>query len=422
MKGALKAIEKEKVMRILHTSDWHIGRTLYGRKRYEEQEAFLNWACNVISDENIDVLLVAGDIFDNTTPSNRAQELYYRFLHRIAGSRRRHIVITSGNHDSPSFLNAPKELLKYLDVHVVGYKTESPADEVIILSDADNQPGLIVCAAPYLRDRDIRTVEPGESVEDKGKKLIEGIRNHYREICETAETIRNDSGRDIPIVAMGHLFTAGGRVIEGDGVRELYVGSLAHVETDIFPECIDYLALGHLHSCQRIQGLSHMRYSGSPIPIGFNEAKQEKKVLLVEFNSGTAAVTEIPVPCFQALESIKGDWEIVSQRIEELKSQDSAVWLEIHYEGEGAAGDIREKFEKAVENTRIELLCVKSRRIPEHMLTGLENEDALYDLNVDDVFIKCMESKEVSDEQRAELLSAYREIVRSVEEDDIRAE
>ena len=107
-------------MRILHTSDWHIGRTLYGRERYGEFDAFLDWLAVRAEEENIDVLLVAGDVFDNSTPGNHAQELYYRFLCRMAVSSNRHVVVTAGNHDSPSFLNAPRELLKCLNVHVVG--------------------------------------------------------------------------------------------------------------------------------------------------------------------------------------------------------------------------------------------------------------------------------------------------------------
>ena len=96
-------------MKILHTSDWHLGRSLYGKKRYDEFSEFLDWLGKTIEEECIDLLLVAGDIFDTSTPSNRAQKLYYRFLCRVAGSCCRHIVVIAGNHDSPSFLNAPKE-------------------------------------------------------------------------------------------------------------------------------------------------------------------------------------------------------------------------------------------------------------------------------------------------------------------------
>ena len=159
-------------MRILHTSDWHIGRTLCGRKRYDEFEMFLDWLIDTIQREQVDILLVAGDIFDTSSPSNRAQELYYRFLCRAAASSCRHVVIIAGNHDSPSFLNAPKELLRAINVHVVGAAAENREDEVFVLTQGDGTPELIVCAVPYLRDRDIRIAEAGESVEDKGKIFL----------------------------------------------------------------------------------------------------------------------------------------------------------------------------------------------------------------------------------------------------------
>jgi len=239
-------------MRVLHTSDWHIGRTLYGRKRYEEFEAFLTWLAETIQQNEIDALLVAGDVFDTSAPSNRAQELYYRFLCRVAASSCRHVVVVAGNHDSPSFLNAPKELLKALDVHVVGSSTESLEDEVLVLRNEQDAPELIVCAVPYLRDRDIRVAEAGESVEDKERKLIDGIRTHYAAVAALAEQKREELGVDIPIVGTGHLFTAGGQTVDGDGVRELYVGTLAHVTAGIFPANFDYLALGHLHVPQNV--------------------------------------------------------------------------------------------------------------------------------------------------------------------------
>ena len=143
-------------MKILHTSDWHIGRTLYGRRRYEEFEAFLAWLLATIEREQVAVLLVAGDVFDSSTPGIRAQELYYRFLCRVADSCCRHVVAIAGNHDSPSFLEAPRELLRALDVHVVGVSGDNPMDEVLVLRNQQNNPELIVCAVPYLRDRDIR--------------------------------------------------------------------------------------------------------------------------------------------------------------------------------------------------------------------------------------------------------------------------
>jgi len=409
-------------LKLLHTSDWHIGRTLYGRKRYEEFEAFMSWLAETIQQNEIDALLVAGDVFDTSAPSNRAQELYYRFLCRVAASSCRHVVVVAGNHDSPSFLNAPKELLKALDIHVVGSSTESPEDEVLVLRNEQDAPELIVCAVPYLRDRDIRVAEAGESVEDKERKLIEGIRTHYAAVAALAEQKREELGVDIPIVGTGHLFTAGGQTVDGDGVRELYVGSLAHVTAGIFPACFNYLALGHLHVPQKVNGSETIRYSGSPLPMGFGEAKQQKSVCQVEFHSTAASVQLIDVPIFQKLERVKGDWEGISNRIIELSATDSQGWLEVIYDGTEVIGDLRERLEAAISGTQMEILRIKNNRIIERVLGQIHEEETLDDLNVNDVFERCLAVHDVPEEQRPELLRAYQETVSSLYEDDVQAE
>ena len=414
-------------MKILHTSDWHIGRTLYGRKRYEEFDSFLTWLAETIQQNEIDALLVAGDVFDTSAPSNRAQELYYRFLCRVAASSCRHVVVIAGNHDSPSFLNAPRELLKALNVHVVGSSSESLEDEVLVLRSELNAPELIVCAVPYLRDKDIRVAEAGESVEDKERKLLAGIRSHYAEVASFAEQKREELGVDIPIVAMGHLFTAGGQTIDGDGVRELYVGSLAHVTAGIFPASFDYLALGHLHVPQKVNGLETIRYSGSPLPMGFGEAKQQKSVCLVVFNHEEGqgkppSVQLIDVPVFQKLERVKGDWESISSRMLELSATDFQGWVEVIYEGEEVIGDLRERLETAVSGTGVEILRIKNNRIIDHVLGQIHEEETLDDLDVNDVFERCLAVHEVPEDQRPELLRAYQETVSSLYEDDVKAE
>lgn len=414
-------------MRVLHTSDWHIGRTLYGRKRYEEFEFFLSWLAETIQQNEIDALLVAGDVFDTSAPSNRAQELYYRFLCRVAASSCRHVVVIAGNHDSPSFLNAPKELLKALDVHVVGSSTESLEDELLVLRNEQDTPELIVCAVPYLRDRDIRVAEAGESVEDKERKLIDGIRTHYAAVAALAEQKREELGIDIPIVGMGHLFTAGGQTVDGDGVRELYVGSLAHVTAGIFPACFNYLALGHLHVPQKVNGSETIRYSGSPLPMGFGEAKQQKSVCQVVFDqdekrSRAASVQMIDVPVFQTLERVKGDWEGISSRILELSAIDSQGWLEVIYDGIEVIGDLRERLEAAISGTPMEILRIKNNRIIDRVLGQIHEEETLDDLNVNDVFERCLAAHDVPEDQRPELFRAYQETLSSFYEDDVQAE
>ncbi len=412
-------------MKILHTSDWHLGRSLYGRKRYEEFSAFLDWLAKTIEEENIDALLVAGDVFDTSIPSNRAQELYYRFLCQIAASCCRHVVVIAGNHDSPSFLNAPKELLRALNVYVVGSMTEVLDDEVIVLQ-SDDKSKAIVCAIPYLRDKDIRTVEPGETIDDKNAKLLEGLKKHYADVCAIAEQKRNEfksAGHDnIPIVAMGHLFTAGGKTVEGDGVRELYVGSLAQVGEEVFPSSIDYLALGHLHVPQAVGSAKHIRYCGSPIPMGYGEATQEKKVVLIKFNSSTPNIQELPVPCFQELVRIVGSLNDIHAKLEELKKEASSAWLEIEYTGSDIIGNLREILDESMVHSSMEIRRIKNQHVMDRVISTVAENETLDDLNVGDVFTRCLNTFEVPDEDREELTASYNEIIKSFHEKDVNAE
>ncbi|ELA08791.1 exodeoxyribonuclease I [Moraxella macacae 0408225] len=275
------------MLTLLHTSDWHLGRRLYGKPRYDEFHAFLQWQIRAIVDNRVDVLLIAGDIFDSSSPSNKAQQLYYQFLHAVKNTPCRHVVIVAGNHDSPSFLDAPNLLLKNFDIHVIGCVRENLDDEILVLYDNQDRPECIVCAVPYLRDRDVRMVGYAENLSDKENQLIAGIYAHYQAISEQAfakkQTLEARFQIPIPIVATGHLFTVGGQTLDGDGVRDLYVGSLGSVTADLFDTRYDYVALGHLHVAQTVGGNAFIRYSGSPIAMGFGEAKQQKQVNLVKF-------------------------------------------------------------------------------------------------------------------------------------------
>lgn len=285
-----------KPLTILHTSDWHLGRRLYGRMRYEEFEAFLSWLQETISAQKVDVLIVAGDIFDTMTPSNRAQALYYEFLGKVSKLCCEHIVIVAGNHDSPTFLDAPSKVLKFLNVHVVGTACDDLNDEVLVLDAVDGTPHCIIAAVPYLRDRDVRSSQAGESADSKDANVIKGIRAHYDKVASIAKAkqaeLAESHQRHIPIIATGHLFAAGGKTTDDDGVRDLYVGSLGKISADMFDDGFDYVALGHLHVPQRVGGCEHIRYSGSPIAMGFGEAKQQKQILLIQFGATEQSVGE----------------------------------------------------------------------------------------------------------------------------------
>ena len=444
-------------MRLLHTADWHLGRTLYGRKRYEEFKAFLGWLVNAIEKHKIDVLLIAGDVFDTGTPSNHAQQLYYNFLCKVSSSCCQHIVVIAGNHDSPSFLNAPRQILQALNVHVVGAASENREDEVInILTDSREtestdkerwpEDGLqdfktnatsqnstagnaIICAVPYLRDRDVRIAEPGETIDQKNHKLIAGIKAHYAEVVEIAKRKREEITQKnknphlpVPIIAMGHLFTAGGKTVEGDGVRELYAGSLAHIGQEAFPSSIDYLALGHLHVPQTVGHTKHIRYSGSPLPMGFGEANQEKKVLLIDFSSNTPNIQEIPLPCFQQLIRIEGCREKISTTLRELKNKNSQAWLEIEYTGKEPVGNLRETIHDLLSGSAMEIRRIKNRQITDRVINIASRNETLDDLDHSDIFNRCLDAFEVPAEDRAELIISYNEIIREMHEDDANAD
>lgn len=409
-------------MKILHTSDWHLGRTLYGRRRYDEFTAFLDWLYSFINEEKVDILLIAGDIFDNTTPSNKAQELYYKFLCRIsANSYCKHIVITAGNHDSPSFLSASKDLLKTLKVHVTGTKEPRIEDEVLVLTDGKNdEECAVICTVPYLRDRDIRTSEAGESVDDKYRKLIGGIENHYKKVASIAQEKRQEcTNRNIPIIGMGHLFAAGGKTCDGDGVRELYVGSLAYVNVHNFATDFDYMALGHLHVPQSVGGYDHVRYSGSPIAMGFGESKQQKSVVVVEFDGRKQSQSKLyNIPCFQQLDRLTGDLPEILDKIDILKNKKESIWLEIEYTGTGFQSDLREQIENHVEGSKLEVRRIKNNQVYQRILKNGEPQETLEDLDVFQVFENCLEDHNVEKVEHEELKACYRELVQEIEEQD----
>jgi len=408
-------------MRLIHTSDWHLGRSLINFRRYDEFEAFLNWLKQTIVAQSADALIVAGDIFDTTSPSNRAQQLYYQFIGSLAGTCCRHIIIVAGNHDSPSFLDAPKEILRALNVHVVGTASENADDEILVLKSADGKSQAVVCAVPYLRDRDIRSVEAGETIEQKGEKLLQGIQKHYAEVCRKADLMRCESG-DIPMIATGHLFAAGGRTVEEDGVKELYVGNLAHASIEIFPDTIDYFALGHLHIPQKVSGRDNVRYSGSPIAMGFGEAGQQKKIMLVEFAGRTPEVTELPVPCFRLLVRESGDMQTIVAGIDALKKQNRPVWLEVEYNGEALIADLQEQVNSAVAGSEIDVVRIKNQRLVRSLLEVCAADENLEDLKEADIFNLCLDAHNIPDEQRPELDAAFREILVELAETDVNRE
>ena len=209
-------------MKVLHTSDWHIGHQFHNRRRDADFAAFLDWLVKLAAERAVDVLIVSGDVFDTSAPGNTAVRLYYDFLKNMQATTCREIIITGGNHDSPSFLNAPRELLRSaFGIHIFGSASEDPADEVVPVYDAEGRLSLIVGAVPYLRDADLATMTFGEDWAEREAKRREGFRRHYRAVADAAEKLR--AVQEVPVILTGHFFLAGGHLGENDGVRE-YVG------------------------------------------------------------------------------------------------------------------------------------------------------------------------------------------------------
>jgi DNA repair protein SbcD/Mre11 len=408
------------MLTILHTADWHFGAVLYGQRRHREHAAFAEWFIDCVAREKPDVVLISGDIFDTTTPSHQAQTLYYDTIAALRRGGCPHIIVTGGNHDAPSLLNAIQPLVQDQGITIVGAATENPADEVVLLRDAAGVPQMIVCAVPYLRDRDVRLSESGQSPDDKHAALVSGIRHHYEAVTTAACQLRERLAVSVPIIGMGHLFVAGG--VAGDGVRDLYVGTLSYVGTDIFSKDLDYVALGHLHVPQQVSGATTIRYSGSPIPMGFGEAKQQKLVLKVTLEGAGIAplVTPIHVPTFQRLVAISGDWAKIEKSVTALFSElpvpgetagsdvlVSPIWLDIVYTGSEITSDLRERIDAIIDTHPMRVLRVKNQR----PVATWESapEISLDDLTPEDVFQRCLEAHHVPESQRGVLTDVYRE-------------
>ena len=407
-------------MNILHTSDWHLGRSLFSQKRYDEFAAFLGWLIETIENQQVDILLVSGDIFDTSTPSNKAQQLYYEFLYKVSKSCCKTVVIIGGNHDSPSFLQAPSALLHVLNVHVIGSKRETPEEEVLIV-EANGKPMAIICAVPYLRDKDIRYAEAGETIDDKNRKLLEGIKEHYKTVCSIAKKRQMELGNNVPLIAMGHLFTQGGKTVEGDGVSELYIGSLAQIDSSVFPEFLDYVALGHLHVPQCVGGKDAIRYSGSPIPMGFGEAKQQKQVVLLHFDK-TLSIEPLPIPSFQHLESIKGTMEHITSRILQLKEKGESAYIEIEYTAPEMVTNLSEQCEELVKDSNLTILRIRNRQFIQRVMASMQVQETLEDLNPEEVFTRCLDTFAVTEGERQPLRDAYHEILLEMHDEDTLAE
>jgi exonuclease SbcD len=300
-------------VRLLHTSDWHLGHALHDIVREREHAAFLTWLVATCAREQPDVLVITGDVFDSATPPATAERMWFDFL---AAIRRAHpaldIVAIAGNHDSPARLGAASVLLRELGVHVVGYlprRADGTLELDRILVPVAGGRGL-VAAVPFVRAIDIA---PDDD---------DPLSTIYGEVISAARA-RRAPGQ--ALIVLGHLYLAGAEP-SLLSERRVSVGGQEAASARLFPDDIDYVALGHLHRAQRV-GRDTIRYAGAPLPLALDEARYHHSVAIVDFDTregfshSGAHVRTVPIPRAVDVVQIVGGLEDVLARVSELPSE-----------------------------------------------------------------------------------------------------
>jgi exonuclease SbcD len=398
-------------MRIIHTSDWHLGQYFYGKSRAKEHQQFLNWLIVQVKTHAIDAIIVAGDIFDTATPPSYARQMYFNFISTLQAYDCQ-LVILAGNHDSVSMLAESKELLSALSTKVIANVTDvtidsNLADQVFTLKNSQGEPQAVICAIPFIRPRDVIKSQAGQSATDKSKQLQQAIVQHYQCLFEQAKQLVKTSGCQLPIIATGHLTALG--VTSSDSVRDIYIGTLEAFPSNAFPDA-DYIALGHIHRAQKVGKTEHIRYSGSPIALSFDEAKQQKRVLLVDFEKEKLSkITDLIVPCFQPLAMLKTTLDNLHQDIETLipvllteenkTDNEVKLWLDIELANTGSLNDLQSKITALVKDFPVEVLLVRrQKQVRQRLLLDQQQDHSnLNELTLAEVFDSRLQQEEALD-------------------------
>ncbi|WP_205954955.1 exonuclease subunit SbcD [Pantoea stewartii] len=396
-------------MRIIHTADWHLGQFFYNKSRAAEHQAFLDWLLARIEEHQVDALIVAGDLFDTGTPPSYAREMFNRFVVALQPSGCQ-LVVLAGNHDSVATLNESRELLACLNTRVI--TTPQDGDDVLVLTTRQGEPGALLCAIPYLRPRDIMRSQAGQSGRDKQRSLLEAITAHYQRSFAAAQALN----LALPIVATGHLTALG--VSKSDSVRDIYIGTLDAFPASAFPPA-DYIALGHIHRAQRVADSDHIRYSGSPIPLSFDELGSEKSVFLLDFSPSGLTVTPLTIPLFQPMQVLKGSLAQITRQLSQFSAPDGTkpVWLDIEVTTQEYLSDLQRQVEALTASLPVDVLLLRrSREQRQHSLAQLDKE-TLSELNVEEVFARRLALDDALDaDQIAQTTLRFKQTLADLEE------
>ncbi|HGN2078037.1 TPA: exonuclease subunit SbcD [Proteus mirabilis] len=410
-------------MRIIHTSDWHLGQYFFTKTRAQEHQQFLDWLLAQIREQQVDAVIVAGDIFDTGSPPSYARELYNRFVVAIRDTQCQ-LIILGGNHDSVATLNESKSLLACLNTTVIAnVHTETP-QAPIILYQKNHTPGALLCAIPYLRPRDMINSKSGQSGADKQGALKEAIADYYQRQYQAALDLRKQLNVNIPIIATGHLTTIGASV--SDSVREIYIGTLEAFNATLFPP-FDYIALGHIHRPQCVNKSGHIRYSGSPIPLSFDESAQQKSVCLIDFEQDKLAeMTLLPIPEFQLLRTLSGSLQEIATQLEKLATQynemDTTIWLDIEVSTQDYLSDIQNRIQELTQSPLFEVIVLRRAR-KQHQALMQNEKETLTELTVYDVFERRLAQHQFeTEEDKTRLTTLFKQAVEMAEQEDNNAQ
>lgn len=407
-------------MRILHTADWHLGHALRDWTREWEHDQFLAWLLATLEEERVDALLVSGDVFDTTNPSASSQLQWYRFL---AQARRRmpalQVVVIGGNHDAAGRLEAPNPLLSSLEIDIIGAlprQLDPVPERLVVPLRRGGEVAAWVAAVPFLRPADLPAVR-----EEGQDPLIEGVRRVYTRVTEAA---RARAAEGQPLVAMGHAYFVGGALSELSE-RKILGGNQHALPADLFGPHVAYAALGHLHLAQKVGGLEHVRYSGSPLPLSVTEATYPHQALLVELAGGglhdirslriPRCVDVLRIPATGAL-SLEEAVEAL-RRLEAPASARPEAWpfVDVAVEVSKPEPALVRRIEDALHGKGVRLVRVtRHGRGQARSLGEALGVTSLRDLTPEQVFVE-LHQREHQQPPQGELLGAFAELVELVQ-------
>lgn len=319
-------------MRVLHTGDWHLGRTLEGRSRLAEQEQFVDELVMICDREQVDVILMAGDVYDSVNPPAAAESLFYEAAARLTDKGRQFVVI-AGNHDQPERISAVSPLVSRRGMTLVGL----PIPEAVQLHVPRTDETAVIASLPYPSESRLAELLAGDG--DEGELRLAYSAKVGKLMRQLGSAFRPHTVN----LAMSHIYVLGG--LETDSERPIQVGGAYTIDPSALDIGSQYTALGHLHRPQTVKGQGHIRYSGSPLAYSFSEVGQTKSVMLLDITPGHSPITqEIYLSSGRPLVrwNCRGGLEEARRWLEEGKDRNAFIDLEISLTEAMSLGDIQE--------------------------------------------------------------------------------